>query len=117
LALLAINNRGQQTPPEKGERMLNADTAPRFETCPRCGDGGLEVLETHSYCVGCNYSGDSGSHELVAIPDWAVKALKQTNKMLSRPKLIPLLGVTELPSVESKSSREKDTYKIDGEAS
>lgn len=29
-----------------------------FDVCPRCGELGLEHLETHSYCVECNYSPD-----------------------------------------------------------
>jgi hypothetical protein len=38
--------------------MLNADTAPYFCTCPRCGVGGLEHLPTHSHCVNCLYVED-----------------------------------------------------------
>lgn len=56
--------------------MLNADCAPYFHTCPRCGVGGLEKLATHSYCVGCNYSDTFASDEFLAIPSWALKVLK-----------------------------------------
>ena len=38
--------------------MLKADTAPKFEWCPRCETGGLEKLPTHSHCLNCNYSPD-----------------------------------------------------------
>jgi hypothetical protein len=56
--------------------MLNADKAPRFDSCPRCGDGGLQIFSTHSYCVGCNYSDVYWSGEFLAIPAWAQKAFK-----------------------------------------
>lgn len=29
-----------------------------FEECPRCQFRAYEVLETHSYCVSCDYSPD-----------------------------------------------------------
>lgn len=56
--------------------MLNADRAPYFESCPRCGVGGLERLSTHAYCVNCNYEEISSSAELCVIPQWAIDALK-----------------------------------------
>jgi hypothetical protein len=56
--------------------MLNADTAPYFESCPRCGVGGLERLSTHAYCVNCNYEEINFATELCAIPQWAIDALK-----------------------------------------
>lgn len=56
--------------------MLNADRAPYFETCPRCGDGGFERLSTHSHCVGCNYSEEFNADALGAIPPWVTEALK-----------------------------------------
>ncbi len=55
--------------------MLNADQAPYFDTCPRCGEGGLETLSTHAYCVNCNYE-VIHSEELCVIPQWAIDALK-----------------------------------------
>lgn len=33
-----------------------------FSKCPKCGDTYYEELETHKYCVGCNY--EEVSHEL-----------------------------------------------------
>lgn len=27
-----------------------------LDECPRCGDFGLEHLDTYAYCVGCNYN-------------------------------------------------------------
>lgn len=56
--------------------MLKADQAPYFQTCPRCGEGGLERLSTHTYCVNCNYDEIYSSGELCAIPQWALDALK-----------------------------------------
>ena len=56
--------------------MLNADRAPYFQTCPRCGEGGLEHLETHSHCVNCNYFHHKASDELYSIPDWVIQALE-----------------------------------------
>lgn len=56
--------------------MLNADHAPYFETCPRCGEGGLERLKTHAYCVNCNYDEIHASEEIGVIPQWALDALK-----------------------------------------
>ena len=55
--------------------MLNADQAPYFDTCPRCGEGGLETLSTHAYCVNCNYE-RIFSEELCVIPRWAIDTLK-----------------------------------------
>ena len=56
--------------------MLNADCAPYFHSCPRCGIGGFEKLRTHSHCVNCNYTEFSGSDEMLAVPQWALDALK-----------------------------------------
>jgi hypothetical protein len=56
--------------------MLNADQAPYFDTCPRCGDGGLERLRTHAFCVNCNYEEVYHSGELCSIPQWAVDVLR-----------------------------------------
>ena len=57
--------------------MLNADQAPYFETCPRCGAGGLEVLRTHAFCVNCNYDEIYFVDDLLySIPDWALEAVK-----------------------------------------
>ncbi len=55
--------------------MLNADRAPYFATCPRCGVGGLERLKTHAFCVNCNYEEIYGS-ELCALPQWALASIK-----------------------------------------
>jgi hypothetical protein len=56
--------------------MLNADRAPYFHSCPRCGDGGLQRFRTHAYCVNCNYEEIYQSDELCVIPQWAIEALK-----------------------------------------
>lgn len=56
--------------------MLNADCAPYFHTCPRCGIGGFERLATHNHCVGCNYSEVTVSDEFLSIPQWAFDVLK-----------------------------------------
>ena len=56
--------------------MLNADRVPCFETCPRCGEGGIERLKTHVYCVNCNYS-DSEHEQYEQIPSWVFQFLKQ----------------------------------------
>ncbi len=57
--------------------MLNADRAPYFATCPRCGEGGLERLRTHAFCVNCNYGEIWDSGEIVSIPDWVLQHLKR----------------------------------------
>ncbi|OYZ24467.1 MAG: hypothetical protein B7Y39_00735 [Bdellovibrio sp. 28-41-41] len=67
--------------------MLNADCAPYFETCPRCGDGGLQRFATHSYCVGCNYSNVYSQVEDLPIPQWAHDALKAASKKSKNSKL------------------------------
>lgn len=77
--------------------MLNADQAPHFHSCPRCGAGGLERLRTHGYCVNCNYEEHYGSDVLCSIPNWALDALKTV-----RPKSI----VRELRPVEREESLE-----------
>lgn len=51
-----------------------------FSHCPRCSSHGYEVLNTHSYCVDCNYSPDFEREEK-AIPSWALKELRG-NKQL-----------------------------------
>ena len=28
----------------------------RFIQCPRCGEYAYELLDTHEYCINCNYS-------------------------------------------------------------
>ncbi len=56
--------------------MLNADQAPYFHTCPRCGAGGLERLSTHAYCFECNYAEAHDTGEFLAIPPWALEVLK-----------------------------------------
>ncbi len=54
---------------------MNADMAPYFETCPRCGEGGLEILKTHAFCINCNYE-EFYSEEFLTIPQWALDVLK-----------------------------------------
>lgn len=66
--------------------MLNADRAPYFETCPRCGDGGLQRLTTHSYCVGCNYSDVIDDEPFLVIPQWALDALRADKRRQSHEK-------------------------------
>lgn len=61
--------------------MLKADQAPYFETCPRCGAGGLEILKSHCFCVNCNYSewrSDSDSEFI--LPDWVFETLGLNKK-------------------------------------
>ncbi len=66
--------------------MLNADTAPYFQSCPRCGVGGLENLETSTICYNCNYSPDL---DVIAtfdidhgfqIPLWAQEAIRSADR-------------------------------------
>ncbi len=82
--------------------MLNADTAPYFNTCPRCGAGGFECLKTHSYCVDCNYSPDllsyhESSGDDLPIPPWAAKAYKQIQSNKKR-KVIELVPQDKKPN-------------------
>lgn len=60
--------------------MLNADRAPYFNTCPRCGVGGLEKLTTHAHCVNCNYTETFDSEEMLSLPDWVVAFLSGLEK-------------------------------------
>lgn len=69
--------------------MLRADQAPYFETCPRCGIGGLERLKTHAFCVNCNYE-EIYSDELCVIPQWALDAVKAAGRRPSVHKLQPV---------------------------
>jgi D-Tyr-tRNAtyr deacylase len=69
--------------------MLRADQAPYFETCPRCGTGGLERLKTHAFCVNCNYD-EIYSDELCVIPQWALDAVKAAGRKPSVHKLQPM---------------------------
>lgn len=55
--------------------MLRADQAPYFETCPRCGMGGLDRLKTHAYCVNCNYD-EYYQDEICPVPQWVIDVLK-----------------------------------------
>ncbi len=55
--------------------MLNADRAPYFDTCPRCGLGGLEKLKTHWFCINCNYEYIIHDETQWQIPTWALKLL------------------------------------------
>lgn len=71
--------------------MLNADRAPYFHTCPRCHEGGYEILATHSHCVNCNYSlGNDFSYlsngDDLPIPKWALDAIKQYDESNRREK-------------------------------
>lgn len=63
--------------------MLNADQAPYFDVCPRCGEGGLETLKTHAFCVNCNYE-EIYDDELCVIPRWALSAVKEASKPVSQ---------------------------------
>lgn len=75
--------------------MLNADCAPYFNTCPRCGTGGYETLKTHSYCVDCNYTNMDYLSEESTIPDWVIEFLKS-----AKPKsLLKELNLDELSAV------------------
>ena len=78
--------------------MLNADVAPYFQTCPRCHEGGLEVLQTHAHCVNCNYEEIFGSDEICAIPEWVHEILARRkicsrNNKRSTEHLSPTLGL------------------------
>ena len=45
-----------------------------FQKCPRCDERSYEVLKTHAYCAGCDYSPDlmnRQSPDNFAIPPWA----------------------------------------------
>ncbi len=55
--------------------MLFADQSPYFDTCPRCGVGGLEILKTHAYCVNCNYEEIYHNDEFYSIPQWALDSI------------------------------------------
>jgi len=48
-----------------------------FNECPRCNCRSYERLNTHSYCVNCNYSPTLDEYGDAAIPDWALKFLNQ----------------------------------------
>ena len=48
-----------------------------FSICPRCSERGLEILETHSFCVNCNFSPDFEEVSQPLIPSWALEALKE----------------------------------------
>ena len=48
-----------------------------FSICPRCCERGYEILETHSYCVNCNYSPDFSETTQPLIPDWALEAIQE----------------------------------------
>lgn len=75
--------------------MLNADKAPYFDTCPRCGVGGLETLKTHAFCVNCNYE-EIYNDELCIVPQWVIDVLtvaakpkkKETKIIENSPKVI-----------------------------
>ena len=56
--------------------MLNADSVPYFETCRRCGVGGLERLSTHIHCVNCQYW-EGEDDDYYQIPRWAIDFFKQ----------------------------------------
>lgn len=83
--------------------MLNADCAPYFETCPRCGIGGFERLKTHGYCVSCNFSDvdDYPSVNLVAIPKWAIEILKAGRNMSDDSRRERLVQVRQSNSINA----------------
>ena len=48
-----------------------------FQKCPRCDERSYEILKTHAYCAGCDYSPDlmnRQSPDNFAIPPWASNA-------------------------------------------
>ena len=63
--------------------MGGADYVPVLSTCPRCGDKGLERLNTHSYCINCNYSTEEleDRPKAISVPDWAIEAFRQGKKV------------------------------------
>ena len=60
--------------------MLFSDQTPYFDTCPRCGVGGLEILKTHAFCVNCNYEEIYNHDEFYSIPQWALDAIETKNR-------------------------------------
>ena len=49
-----------------------------YVRCPRCGEVSLEILKTHAFCAGCNYSPDF--EEGNAIPAWAIRAVNEAEE-------------------------------------
>ncbi len=94
--------------------MLNADCSPYFDTCPRCGDGGLQRFSTHSYCVGCNYSDSYAEGDNLSIPKWALDALANEKKN-KKPKLALILNQKLRSSLNISPPR--SIYEIPEEAS
>jgi hypothetical protein len=82
--------------------MLKADQAPYFQTCPRCGIGGLERLTTHAFCVNCNYE-EIYSDELCAIPQWALDAVKAAAKK-NRVHSLRQISVEQAASVSNETT-------------
>jgi hypothetical protein len=83
--------------------MLNADRAPYFENCPRCGDGGLQQFSTHSYCVSCNYSDVYYQAYNLPIPQWAFDALKTAGKKSKKPSLALIPPKNMNPDMEHQN--------------
>ncbi len=53
------------------------DQIPMFSSCPRCGERGLDILKTHSFCVLCDFSPDlAPGADDCAVPQWALEAIK-----------------------------------------
>ena len=48
-----------------------------FSECPRCGDRGMEHLETYAHCVGCNYNSVEG-----LFPDRSIMSEKKAMREL-----------------------------------
>lgn len=48
-----------------------------LSVCPRCNDRGFEYLETHSYCMSCNYSPDLDDEYQPPVPKWAIDAERE----------------------------------------
>ena len=49
-----------------------------YARCPRCGEVSLEILKTHAFCAGCNYSPELEEGD--AVPAWAIRAVKEAEE-------------------------------------
>ncbi len=70
-----------------------------FAECPRCGDEAFEILETHSFCVSCNYSPDFDEIPEPIIPNWALEAMDEQSDEIENKNLVSL---EELESEEEE---------------
>lgn len=82
-----------------------------FSYCPRCGDRTYEYLDTHSYCVSCNYSPTTDEKYDHAVPKWALDVLNESERPeellpLASPKplvgFVPRLIRTETPAAKAE---------------